>query len=116
MTEQNTNQTPTQSTPEVTPASINLSQAIPTPVATSAPNPEEMKGYVASSVEKKRAVMMYMLIGIIVTSLDTKQKSPFESFHLKQALGRWAVFMLVLIVSLLFLLIPIIKYLSLIHI
>ena len=42
--------------------------------------------YVPSSTEKKRAVMMYLLIGIIVVALNNQKKNDFESFHLKQAL------------------------------
>ena len=42
--------------------------------------------YIPSSTEKKRAVMMYLLIGIIVVALNNQKKSDFEQFHLKQAL------------------------------
>ncbi len=42
--------------------------------------------YMPSSTEKKRAVMMYLLIGIIVVAFNNQKKSDFESFHLKQAL------------------------------
>jgi hypothetical protein len=42
--------------------------------------------YVPSSTEKKRAVMMYLLIGIIVTAFNNQKKSDFEQFHLKQSL------------------------------
>lgn len=42
--------------------------------------------YVPSSTEKKRAVMMYLLIGIIVVAFNNQKKSDFEQFHLKQAL------------------------------
>jgi len=42
--------------------------------------------YVPSSTEKKRAVMMYLLIGIIVVAFNNQKKSEFEQFHLKQSL------------------------------
>jgi hypothetical protein len=42
--------------------------------------------YIPSSTEKKRAVMMYLLIGIIVVAFNNQKKSDFESFHLKQSL------------------------------
>ena len=42
--------------------------------------------YIPSSTEKKRAVMMYLLIGIIVVALNNQKKSDFEQFHLKQSL------------------------------
>ena len=42
--------------------------------------------YVPSSTEKKRAVMMYLLIGIIVVAFNNQNKSNFEQFHLKQSL------------------------------
>lgn len=41
--------------------------------------------YIPSSTEKKRAVMMYLLIGIIVVGVN-KKTTDFEQFHLKQAL------------------------------
>jgi len=41
--------------------------------------------YVPSGVEKKRAVMMYLLVGIIIT-ISNKKVNVFEYFHLKQAL------------------------------
>jgi len=42
--------------------------------------------YIPSSTEKKRAVMMYLLIGIIVVAFKNQKKSDFEQFHLKQSL------------------------------
>jgi carbon starvation protein CstA len=67
--------------------------------------------YTPSSTEKKRAVMMYLLIGIIVVALNNQKKSDFESFHLKQALGWWAIFLLLVVATSVFMLLPIIKYL-----
>lgn len=66
--------------------------------------------YIPSSTEKKRAVMMYLLIGIIVVALNNQKKSDFESFHLKQALGRRAIFLLLVVTTSIFMFIPMIKY------
>jgi uncharacterized membrane protein len=67
--------------------------------------------YVPSSTEKKRAVMMYLLIGIIVVAFNNQKKSEFEQFHLKQSLWWWASFLLLLVVTLVFMFIPLIRYL-----
>ena len=69
--------------------------------------------YVPSSTEKKRAIMMYLLIGIIIVSFNNQTKSEFEQFHFKQALGWWAIFLLLVVVTSIFMLIPIIKYIPL---
>ena len=66
--------------------------------------------YTPSSTEKKRAVMMYLLIWIIVVAFNNQKKSDFESFHLKQAIGRRAVFLLLVVVTSIFMFIPFIKY------
>ncbi len=65
--------------------------------------------YIPSSTEKKRAVMMYLLIGIIVVGVN-KKTTDFEQFHLKQALGWRAMFLLIVIVTSFFMFIPLIKY------
>ena len=70
--------------------------------------------YIPSSTEKKRAVMMYLLIGIIVVWLNNQKKTDFEQFHFKQALGWRSIFLLLLIVSSVFMFIPLIKYIPLI--
>lgn len=67
--------------------------------------------YIPSGTEKKRAVMMYLLIGIIVVALNNQKKNAFELFHLKQSLGWRSVFLLLMIVSAIFIFLPIIKYL-----
>jgi len=66
--------------------------------------------YIPSSTEKKRAVMMYLLIGIIVVAFKNQKKSDFEQFHLKQSLWWRAVFLLLMIVTSIFVFIPMIKY------
>ena len=55
---------------------------------------------------------MYLLIGIIWW-LGKKDQSEYESFHLKQAMGRWIIFVLCLFLSLILLFIPLIKYIPL---
>ncbi|MCX6824185.1 MAG: hypothetical protein NT085_03585 [candidate division SR1 bacterium] len=70
--------------------------------------------YIPSSTEKKRAVMMYLLIGIIVVAFNNQKKSDFEQFHLKQALGWRAVFLLLVVVTSIFMFIPMIKYIPII--
>lgn len=69
--------------------------------------------YVPSSIEKKRAVMMYMLFGVII-AVSTKKVNSFEYFHLKQAIGWRLCFILVCIVAIILIMIPGIKYLGLI--
>lgn len=68
--------------------------------------------YIPSSIEKKRAVTMYVLSGIIMTAWKN-EINQFELFHLKQSLGRWSCFLLVFIVSLILLFVPYIKIIAL---
>jgi hypothetical protein len=46
---------------------------------------EEENKYIPGSSEKKRASMMYLFFGIIV-SLSKKEFSPFELYHLRQSI------------------------------
>lgn len=64
--------------------------------------------YVPSSVEKKKALMMYFLFGIIIV-ISNKKVNDFEFFHVKQAMWRWMVFILSILVSTIILFIPLIK-------
>ena len=41
--------------------------------------------YIPSSVEKKRALMMYFLFGIMIV-IANKKVNDFEFFHVKQAM------------------------------
>lgn len=68
--------------------------------------------YAPSSIEKKRAVMMYMLFGVII-AISNKKVNSFEFFHLKQAIWRRLCFIIIVIVSIALMLIPGIKYLGL---
>ncbi len=83
-------------------------------VTTSVTAQPSQEVYMSSSTEKKRAVMMYLLIGIIVVAFNNQKKSDFESFHLKQSLGWRAVFLLLVIITSIFMFIPLIKYLPII--
>ncbi|MFZ2150698.1 MAG: hypothetical protein WAZ12_03250 [Candidatus Absconditicoccaceae bacterium] len=68
--------------------------------------------YVPSSLEKKRAILMYLFFGIIIF-IGRKEMSIFEYFHLRQALGWSVLFILFLILSLILFFLPVIKYLGL---
>ena len=46
---------------------------------------KDVSTYIPSSIEKKRAVMMYMLFGVII-AISNKKVNSFEYFHLKQAI------------------------------
>lgn len=45
----------------------------------------QQEQYVPSSVEKKKALMMYFLFGIMIV-LSKRKVSDFEYFHAKQAM------------------------------
>jgi hypothetical protein len=62
-------------------------------------------GYVPSSVERKKALLMYFFVGIIA-ALSKEEVSVYEMFHLKQSLGRWTMFFIFLIGSIIFVFIP----------
>jgi len=76
-------------------------------------NTENVWKYVPSSSEKKRAIMMYLFFGIMV-SITKKEMNSFEYYHLKQSSGRWILFLLVLVFDIVLLLIPVLKYFGLI--
>lgn len=65
--------------------------------------------YVPNSSEKKRAIMMYLFFGIMVW-ISKKEMDPFEYFHLKQASGRRIFFFLVLIIAIVMMFLPLVKY------
>ena len=69
--------------------------------------------YIPSSLEKKRAILMYLFFGIIVFIVDKKEMSIFEYFHLRQALWLSVLFILFFIPGVVLLFLPIIKYISL---
>ena len=55
----------------------------------------ELEPYLPSSSEKKQAVMMYMVVGLIL-SMWKREVSPYTHHHLKQSLG-WLVFLVLII-------------------
>jgi len=55
----------------------------------------ELEPYLPSSSEKKQAVMMYMVAGLIL-SMWKREVSPFTHHHIKQALG-WLVSIILVI-------------------
>jgi hypothetical protein len=65
--------------------------------------------YVPSSLEKKRAILMYLFFGIMIF-VGKKEMSVFEYFHLRQALWWSVLFILFLIFSIVLLFFPLIKY------
>lgn len=76
---------------------------IPSPVV------EDDNLYTPSSVEKKRALIMYFLFGIMIVISD-KKANVFEYFHLKQSIWWWLCFMMCLVLSLVLLFLPIVRY------
>lgn len=71
------------------------------------PKTEDENKYIPGSSEKKRASMMYLFFGIFV-SLSKKEFSPFEFYHLKQAIGLWTLLLPIVLISF----IPIIKWIG----
>lgn len=61
--------------------------------------------YVPSSVETKKAVLMYFFVWI-VAALSKQTITPYEFFHLKQSLGWWVLFFVSIPFAILFLLTP----------
>lgn len=64
--------------------------------------------YVPTALERKKALLMYFLIGVIV-SLSNLNKSKYEKYHLKQATGWWLIFFLILVFTGFLFFIPIIN-------
>ena len=58
--------------------------------------PNAWENYIPSSSEKKQAVVMYMLVGLLL-SMGKQEVSPYTYHHIKQSMG-W----IVLLVSILF--------------
>lgn len=70
---------------------------------------EDENKYIPGSSEKKRACMMYLFFGIIV-SLSKKDFSPFEFYHLRQSMWLWILILPVVLISF----IPVIRWISII--
>lgn len=58
-------------------------------------NLNDREPYLPSSSEKKQAVMMYMLVGLIL-SMWKREVSPYTHHHIKQSLG-WFVFLVLVV-------------------
>jgi len=69
--------------------------------------------YVPSALERKKSIMMYVIRWILL-SLSQQKASNYEQFHLKQALGRWTMFFVLLIPFLILMFIPRLKVLPII--
>lgn len=63
------------------------------------------EAYVPSSVERKKAVLMYFFVGI-VAALSKEKISIYEYFHLKQAMGWWMIFFIAMMIGIIFVFIP----------
>ena len=59
---------------------------------------EDENKYIPGSSEKKRASVMYLFFGIIV-SLPKKEFSPFEFYHLKQSIWLWILILPIVLIS-----------------
>lgn len=69
--------------------------------------------YIPWSSEKKRAVMFYILFWLgIVFAANRKKLSIFEYYHLKQSTGWWLWFIIILVISIVLLFIPLLKYIA----
>lgn len=66
--------------------------------------------YIPSSSEKKRVILMYLFIGIMVY-LSKKEINTYEYYHLKQATWWWILFILALVLGIVLLFVPVIKIL-----
>lgn len=69
--------------------------------------------YIPSSQEKKKAIMMYMFVGVMLM-MFRKQATIFEYFHLRQAIGRRVIFLMTLVVLIIFMFLPYVRYIALI--
>lgn len=77
---------------------------------TSTTQQEQTKSqYIPGSTEKKKCVMMYLLLGIVL-SMSREDMSRFEYFHLRQSIGWWMLFVVLLLAAVVFLLLPIIWF------
>lgn len=71
--------------------------------------------YVPSSLEKKRAILMYLFFGIVVF-VNKKEMSIFEYFHLRQSLWWSVLFALFVVFSIVLMFLPFIKYIWLLFV
>lgn len=64
--------------------------------------------YVPSALERKKAILMYFLLGIFITTIN-KKATMYEMFHLKQAMWLWTVLIAIFVSSLFMMFIPFVK-------
>lgn len=73
-------------------------------------NQSQHPKYVPSALERKRAMLMYILFGVIATIL-TRKVSVYEFYHVKQATWWRAIMVLFCVVAFVLFFIPILKIL-----
>ncbi len=61
--------------------------------------------YVPTEAERKRAVMMYFFVWIMIV-LDKKSISMYEVYHVKQAVGWWLLFFFILVTTMFLFFVP----------
>ena len=61
--------------------------------------------YIPSSVERKKALLMYFFVWIVAT-MASEKISIYEFFHLKQSLWRRMIFFISAIVGIIFIVVP----------
>lgn len=81
-------------------------------VEISSPKKAETNKYIPGSSEKKRAILMYLFLWIVLVSAGKNPINRFEYAHFKQALGWWVLFFWVLMTNIVLLFLPILKWLS----
>lgn len=64
--------------------------------------------YVPTSIERRKAFLMYIIIGMI-TIMMSKKITKYEKFHLKQSIWWWTIFFMLLVCSVFFIFLPYIK-------
>ena len=72
-------------------------------------------GYIPSESERRKAVMMYFLVWLII-GLIKGLNSKYEKYHFYQAMWWWFVFIVLLLVSILFLFIPFVRLIPILFI
>lgn len=66
--------------------------------------------YVPTSIERKKSVLMYFFVWILV-SLASKKLWKYEIYHLKQSCWWWAVFFIVIVITAFLFFIPFVRIL-----
>lgn len=61
--------------------------------------------YIPTEAERKRAIMMYFFVGIMIV-LDKKTISMYEVYHVKQAVWWWLLFFFILVTTMFLFFVP----------